>query len=136
VLRRLGERPSKLVTFAPLVLIVEDHEDTRSAWSLYFRGEGYVVITATNGNEAIARALGESPDAIVMDLLMPCLDGWETAALLRSYGRTHDIPIVACSAVGDGTRKARALAAGCDAFVEKPCMPGELEQAIRRVLGA
>jgi two-component system cell cycle response regulator DivK len=124
-------RQSSGETVISLVLLVEDHDDTRSAWREFFEEAGYHVTEASNGNEALAAALADPPDVVVLDLTMPELDGWETARLFRSYPTTRAIPIVACSALSDAVSRERALAAGCDYFVAKPCFPEVLVAAVR-----
>jgi two-component system, OmpR family, phosphate regulon response regulator PhoB len=120
----------------PLLLVVEDHEDTRVLYAECLSKAGFRVQVATNGNEALVVALAEPPDAIVLDLAMPRLDGWETARLLRAYGRTRTIPIVACTARTDSYDVARAKDAGCDRVVFKPCSPEELEKVVRQAIPA
>jgi two-component system cell cycle response regulator DivK len=127
---------SSVVALPPLVLIVEDHEETRMAWTEYFEQIGFRVAGAADGNAAVAAALLYLPDAIVMDLTMPLLDGWEATRLLKSYMGTRRIPIVACSAYGYAGGKKRALEAGCSTFVPKPCRPDELAETVERLLAA
>jgi CheY-like chemotaxis protein len=117
-----------------LILIVEDHEDTRTLYEDHLRMAGYQVIGASDGNQAIKLALARHPDAIVMDLAMPGLDGWEAIRLLRAYGPTRGVPILAVSARDDDVSQVRAYAAGCDVFLPKPCTPENLNNAVRRFL--
>jgi CheY-like chemotaxis protein len=119
-------------TTSTFILIVEDHDDTRAVYEAYFRAVGYEVEGASDGNEGIKLALARRPDAIVMDLTMPGLDGWEAIRLLRAYGSTRLVPIVALSGRDDPVSQVRAYAAGCDAFVAKPCTPEHLYERVRR----
>ena len=87
----------------------------------YLSYRGFVVETAADGFEAIDAAVRFRPAIILMDLMMPRMDGWEATHQLKADARTRDIPIIALSAHSqtDGDRRARA--AGCAAFISKPC---------------
>jgi CheY-like chemotaxis protein len=117
-----------------LALLVDDDADTREMYGMYLRAGGYQVLISTNGIEAIESAEREHPDVIVMDLMMPRLDGWEATRHLKGNSRTRRIPIIACTGHVIGSSAERALDAGCDAYVTKPCSPPDLLAEIRRVL--
>jgi two-component system cell cycle response regulator DivK len=118
----------------PLALVVDDDVDTREMYGMYLRASGFRVLIATNGIEAIESAEREHPDVIVMDLMMPRLDGWEAIRRLKRDWRTRRIPIIACTGHVIGSSAERALDAGCDAYVTKPCSPPDLLAEIRRIL--
>ena len=106
---------------APLVLLVDDSASARDLYRQYLSFVGYAVEVAKNGEEAIERAAELIPDIIVMDLMMPGLDGLEaTRALKKAPGLRH-IPIVAVTAYGTYFPTEWALSAGCDAYLSKPC---------------
>lgn len=116
------------------VLLVDDYPDAREMYSEYLQYSGFEVIEASNGMEAIQRAVDDAPDIILMDLSLPVMDGWEATRRLKADARTAGIPIVALTGhalagISDGAKKA-----GCDAFVTKPCLPEDLVQEIRKVL--
>jgi DNA-binding response OmpR family regulator len=117
----------------PLLLVVEDDESTRILYAECL-SKGFRVQVAANGNEALRAALVEPPDAVVLDLTMPHLDGWETARLLRSYKPTETIPIVACTGRTDSYDVDLAMDVGCSCVVFKPCLPKELEEVVRNLL--
>jgi CheY-like chemotaxis protein len=119
---------------SPLILLVDDSRDVRSMYGEYLVQAGFRVETAANGNEAVALTLALAPHFILMDLDMPGLDGWEAARLIRSYRPTRSIPIVALSGLHDTASVTRAMSAGCNRFVPKPCMPEDLEGVIRQTL--
>ena len=102
----------------PAVLIAEDHEDSRDALCTLLEAFGYQVHLAANGFEAVAEARAHRPDLILMDMMMPGMDGLEATRTLRSDPDFPRIPIVAVTAM-DGARE-RVLAAGCDDWVAKP----------------
>jgi two-component system phosphate regulon response regulator PhoB len=121
-----GARPQRKV------LIVEDHGDTRDLLVEQFRDAGYQVETAADGNEAVAVALRMRPDAIILDLAMPLLNGVDALAIFRSYPTTMAIPIVVYTANASMLHK-RPLA--YDALIEKPGLPEDVEQAVSNLLG-
>src|SRR5438132_1205659 len=116
----------------PVVLVVDDDRDARELYRLYLKAMGCRVFTARDGLAAIAKARRRHPDVIVMDLLMPRLDGWGAAARLKSEEATRLIPIIALSAVQ--ISRASARAAGCDGYLAKPCLPELLWWEIRALL--
>ena len=119
---------------APLVLLVDDYADAREMYGFYLGRRGYRVEEAADGHEALDKALALSPDVILMDLSLPGIDGWELARILKGDGRTSAIPIIALTAHALHGEQARALEAGCDAFVTKPCLPHALADELARVL--
>jgi CheY-like chemotaxis protein len=113
------------------ILIVEDHEDTRDLLVEHLRDSGYEVATADNGNDAIAAALSTRPDAIVLDLAMPVLDGVDALAVLRSYPATMTTPVVVYTA-NIAMLKRRAVS--YDVLIEKPARPEDVERAVASLL--
>ena len=119
---------------SPLVLIVEDDLDARMLYAREFLIHGFRVTTAMDGEMAFRDALAFRPDAIVMDLSLPRVDGWEAARRLKTDARTASIPVLACTAHAVGSAPERALVAGCDAFLAKPCLPPEVVREVQRLL--
>jgi CheY-like chemotaxis protein len=118
----------------PLILIVDDSFDTRSLYGECLVDAGYSVACAADGNSALTLALSVVPDLVLLDLQMPGLDGWEAARLLRSYAPTRPIPIIAVSGHHDSPSVVRAMEAGCNRFIAKPCTPEELVRIIETTL--
>ena len=118
----------------PLILVVDDALDARLIWSEFLFDAGYLVALATNGNEALARALSDVPDLVLLDMHMPGLDGWEAARLMRAYAPTCSIPIIALSGHHDPETVKRAMDAGCNRFVSKPCDLDALKSIIEVML--
>ncbi len=118
----------------PLVLIVDDFDDNREMFMEFLSISGFRVAQATTGKEAIEQAFSLLPDVILMDLSLPELDGIEATRFLKKDDRTKWIPILALTghAVAGHSRDARA--AGCAAFLTKPCLPEVLLDEIRRML--
>lgn len=102
----------------PLVLIAEDHEDSRDALRTLLDAFGYRVVEADNGRKAVELALAETPDLILMDMMMPQVDGFQATREMRAAPALRGVPIVALTAM-EGARE-RVLAAGCDDIVPKP----------------
>jgi CheY-like chemotaxis protein len=116
-----------------LVLLVEDHEDTRDMTVLYMGTKGIKVETALTGLQAITKAKEVVPDVIIMDLGLPGLDGWEATRQLKADAATRRIPIVAISGHARDSDEALAREAGCDIYLRKPCPPDVLLDAVLSV---
>jgi two-component system cell cycle response regulator DivK len=118
----------------PLVLLVDDIEDCRDVYGQFLRHTGYEVVEACDGQEALAKASALRPDAIVMDLWMPHLDGWESIRRLKSTPATAGIPVLVLT--GDAYAQARreAESAGCQAYLVKPCLPMDVAAQVGRLL--
>ena len=116
----------------PVVLVAGDDAAARMIYRMYLRTRGCRVLTARDGALAVSKAIRYRPDVIVMDLVMPRLDGWAAARQLKNRRATARIPIIAVSAVLSARDSARA--AGCDAYLAKPCLPELLWCEIRVIL--
>ena len=119
----------------PLVLIVEDHVDTRLMYAEYLRFTGLTVTEARDALTGVAKAIALRPNVIVMDLMLPGVDGWEAIRRLRMNAQTARLPIIVITGHEhkDYLRHA-AIAAGADAYLIKPCLPSRLGSEIQRVL--
>jgi two-component system cell cycle response regulator DivK len=115
------------------ILLVDDYEVNRDLYREYLSFCGFDVVEARNGSEAIELAFANRPDLIVMDLGMPLLDGWAATKLLKSDGRTRNVPIVVVSGFTQQRHEQAARQAGADAFLPKPCL-GELVKEVGRLL--
>ena len=102
----------------PVVLIAEDHEDSRDALRTLLDALGYRVLVARNGAEAVEVARAARPDLILMDMMMPAVDGFEATRTLRADPGFREVPIVAITAM-EGAREA-VFEAGCSDVVVKP----------------
>ena len=122
-------------TTTPLVLIVDDYAEGREICAEYLAFRGFRVATAEDGIEALEKTRDLLPDVILMDLSLPRLDGWEASRTLKGDERTRHIPIIALTAHALSSARDRAVAAGCDSVVTKPCLPRRLEAEVRHHLG-
>jgi CheY-like chemotaxis protein len=100
----------------PRILVVDDEPDIRATVSAILASEGYLVVEARNGAEALVAVEEQTPDVVLLDMRMPVLDGWGFASELRRRG--HEVPIVVMTAARDASRWAAEIAAS--AFVAKP----------------
>ena len=116
------------------MLIVEDHRDQREMYASFFTAKGFRVFTATDGRTGLLAARAEMPDVIVMDLSLPHMDGWEATRRLKRDPATQHIPVVACTAHVLGRSCERAVDAGCNAYLTKPCLPVDLFTEVQRLL--
>jgi CheY-like chemotaxis protein len=120
----------------PLVLVVDDVEHGREIFAEYLEFRGFRVATAADGLEALDKAFELLPDIILMDLSLPGLDGWEATRRLKVDERTKSIPVIALTAHALASAHDKAMAAGCDSVVTKPCPPRDLDAEVRRLLAA
>ncbi len=125
-----------LTDHVPLILLVDDFQDNREMYAMYLEHSGLRVAEAANGHEALEQAFSLLPDLILMDLSLPGIDGWEVTRRLKADERTKKIPVLALTSHALEGYSEGARAAGCDAFVTKPCLPEELLNQIRKVLAA
>lgn len=119
----------------PLVLLVEDDRDGRRMFADWLEHAGFRVEQAHNGLQALERALDVRPDAILTDLNIPGIDGYELTRRLKADERTEHIPILAVTGYGPFTNDpSRADRAGCDAILPKPCDPDDVETTLRDLI--
>jgi CheY-like chemotaxis protein len=123
------------MTSAVTVLLVEDTEDNRFMMRRLLEMSGYLVVEATNGEEAVKLAEAESPGLILMDLSLPVIDGIAATRLNRKIPNSAYTPIIAVSAHDTTDFLTEALQAGCNSYITKPIDFNELEQLIVRELG-
>ena len=116
------------------ILLVEDFDDTRLIMKLWLIKQGYRVIEAENGEDAVTLAEQNQPDLIIMDMMMPGLNGLDATRRIRQYQSLQQTPIVAVSAYGANEYRAKAIAAGCDEYVSTPFEPDALGALIQRLL--
>ncbi len=96
--------------------------------------EGYQVLTANNGDEAIATATSETPDLVILDIMMPRLDGYQTCERLKADDATKDIPVVFLSAKAQQTDIEKGKSYGVEEYLTKPFDPTELLEVVERLV--
>jgi DNA-binding response OmpR family regulator len=120
----------------PLVLIIEDTTDLRDLFAAELATDGFLVIDAIDGEVGLEKAQRFRPDAIVLDLMLPGINGFNVARMLRSDDRTRDIAIVAVTALSSDRLRAMALESGCDSCLTKPVLGAAVVAELMRLLVA
>ena len=113
------------------VLVVDDEPNIREVVGLYLRREGYAVVSATDGEEALGLFRRERPDLVVLDLILPGMDGIEVCRRMREERR---VPLIMLTARGEEADRAVGLEAGADDYVVKPFRPRELMARVSALL--
>ena len=116
------------------ILIVEDNRDMRDLLAHCVQLTGYAPILASHGKEGLEKANAEKPDLILMDMMMPIMDGWQATKALRACRETKDIPILATTAVFRSDDLKACLDAGGNGYLVKPFNGVDLQRKIREML--
>ncbi len=112
------------------VLVVEDHPDMRELLVWQMELMGFLPITAKHGEEGVEKAIEEKPHLILMDIMMPGMDGLEATRLIRANPETQDIPILAATVLFRESDQRSCLEAGCNDIILKPFTFQELQEKI------
>jgi CheY-like chemotaxis protein len=121
----------------PRILLVEDNEMNRDMLSRRLARNGFEVVVAVDGGQAVTMASAEKPDLILMDMSLPVMDGLEATRHIKAAPSTRSIPVIALTANALVEDRERALAAGCDDFDTKPVeLPRLLEKIRKQLNGA
>jgi len=113
------------------ILVVDDEKDIVSALEIYLKAEGYRVLSACNGKEALAATAREDVHLILMDIMMPVMDGLTAMAQLR---QTSNVPVILLTAKGEDTDKVLGLNVGADDYITKPFNPIEVMARVKSQL--
>ena len=116
---------------SPVVLLVEDEAAQRTVLTYNLEAEGFRVLQADNGEDALLLVEEEGPDLIILDWMMPKLSGIETCRRLKSRNETRDIPVLMLSARAEEVDRVRGLETGADDYVVKPYSVAELMARVR-----
>ncbi len=116
------------------ILIVEDNPDMRELLALRVQVTGYLPVLASDGKDGVEKANADKPDLILMDMMMPVMDGWQAARALRASRETKDIPILATTALFRSEDLKSCLDAGCNGYIVKPFNGVDLQRKIRDLL--
>lgn len=139
-LQRIAARHDRVRTVertdpGPLVLLADDFEDTRELYRDFLQLQGYRVVTASDGHEAVERARACKPDIILLDIRMPNMTGTEAMRMLKQDAGLARTPMLALTAHALPAERERFLALGFDAVLPKPCLPEQLQAAIEGRIG-
>ncbi|GAB4512475.1 MAG: hypothetical protein Tsb0020_30500 [Haliangiales bacterium] len=128
---------TKAASDAPqTILVVDDDPEILGMLDVRLSKHGYRVVSASDGEAALACALSEQPDLVVLDVMMPRMNGWEVARALRQDPATKDVKIVMLTAIGSQMNEMTSPLYGVDAYLDKPFQFGELEAQIDELLGS
>jgi phosphate regulon transcriptional regulator PhoB len=119
---------------ASRVLIVEDEPDIRDLLAFHLERDGYQVTRATTGSEALRQVRATPPDLVILDLMLPEMDGLEVCRRLRTDGATAGLPVIMLTAKGDEVDRVVGLEIGADDYIVKPFSPKEVLARVRAVL--
>jgi DNA-binding response OmpR family regulator len=116
------------------ILIAEDSDDLRGMLRQFLERNGYKVLEAVDGREAVAVALGERPDLVLMDLGLPGADGLTAVVEIREQIPAAEMPVIMVSAYDRLEYRTEAISAGCSGYVTKPVDPSDLLRTINLLL--
>jgi twitching motility two-component system response regulator PilH len=122
------------LTLVGTILIVEDSPSELELMSHYLKESGYKVITASGAKEALEQAISQNPDAIVTDVVMPGMSGFELCRSLKRNPTTQKVPIVICSSKNLEIDRLWAMKQGADVYITKPYTREQLLRAIKSVV--
>jgi two-component system alkaline phosphatase synthesis response regulator PhoP len=117
------------------ILVAEDEADIRGLIVFSLQYAGFQVIEASNGKEALDKALAENPDLVLLDVRMPRMNGYEVCRVLKAQETTRRIPVVFLSARGQEAEIKQGLELGAEEYILKPFAPDELYRRVKGVLG-
>jgi DNA-binding response OmpR family regulator len=118
----------------PRILVVEDSQDIADLIGHYLQGAGYLTTMAANGSDGLRLARATPPDAVILDLMLPGMDGLQVCQALRGEPATAAIPIIMLTARGEESDRVRGLELGADDYVTKPFSPKELVARVSALL--
>ena len=117
------------------ILVIDDHPETLSIIQRVLQQHGYTVLGARSGFRGLSLAESENPDMVLVDGMMPEMDGWEVCRRLREMPKLKDMPIIMFTAVDEAEQKLAGFDAGADDYLTKPTEPAELVERVKMMLG-
>lgn len=118
----------------PVILAVDDDEDSLLLLSYVLEPLNCTILTETNGQSALDRAVLSKPDLILLDIVLPGINGVDCIQFLKQHPETKHVPIIAITALASSEERQQILQMGCNDYISKPYMLDELEAIIRRYL--
>jgi DNA-binding response OmpR family regulator len=118
----------------PRLLVVEDNADIAELIRRYLERAGHEVVTLASGADALPHARAAVPDVIILDVMLPGMDGWQVCQALRRDTETSNVPIILLTARGEEADRVRGLEIGADDYVTKPFSPKELVARVTALL--
>ena len=117
------------------ILIADDEEDIKMVLQMYLENCGYEVVTAFDGLDAASKIRETKPDLVLMDIMMPVIDGVEVTRQIKSDDATKDIPVVMLTAAAQSAMVDKAMEAGASDYIAKPFEPEQVQEAITKLIG-
>jgi two-component system alkaline phosphatase synthesis response regulator PhoP/two-component system response regulator VicR len=118
------------------IMIIEDEDNLIELLKVNLMAEGFSVSVASNGIEGLKRTEDERPDAVILDVRLPLMDGWKVCQRLKENAKTKSIPIIILTAASQKSDAAEAKRVGCDLFLTKPFDPIELVKIVKQIITA
>jgi len=118
------------------ILIIEDHADMRELLTWQVELMGFAALAAKQGAEGLQKAQSEKPDLIILDIMMPGMDGWQAAQELKANSATKDIPILAATALFRDVDLKTCMDSGCNGYIVKPFTFQELQAKVKELIPA
>ena len=118
------------------ILIIEDHADMRELLTWQVELMGFAALAAKQGSEGLQKAQSENPDLIILDIMMPGMDGWQAARELKANPATKDIPILAATALFRDSDLKTCIDFGCNGYIVKPFTFQELQGKVKELIPA
>jgi two-component system, cell cycle response regulator DivK len=128
-------RSAESIMVLKRVLVVEDDADHRDICVTILRHHHYEVVEAADGEEALRRVGECPPDLVLMDAMLPVMDGWQATATLKGAPETKHIPVVILTALAMAPDRERSVEVGANAYIAKPCDPKRVVEEVRRIIG-
>jgi twitching motility two-component system response regulator PilH len=116
------------------VLVVEDSPPQREMIATLLKDSGLSVISAIDGQEALEQIQNSCPDLVVMDIVMPRMNGYELCRKIKTDPKTEKVPVVMCSSKGEEFDRYWGMRQGADAYIAKPFQPQELVSTVKQLL--
>ena len=117
------------------ILLADDEEDIKTVIKLYLESKGYDVVTSYDGLDTLDKVKAEKPDLILLDIMMPVINGFEVCKQLKADENTSHIPIVMLSAASHADSVEQAMEAGAVDYIMKPFEPPRIEAILKKILG-
>ncbi len=124
------------MTMKPKILLVDDSNTVLMMMSMTLTASGYQVVTATDGEEGVAKAASEKPDLILLDIVMPKMNGIEACRMIRARPATAHIPIIMVTTRSESKNVEASFSNGCNDYVNKPINKSELLAKVRKLLSS
>lgn len=116
------------------ILVVEDFDALRDVYEIFLSRDGYQVATVANGLEAIDALRNDTPDLILLDMLLPHVSGWDLLRFIRGIPKWQGIPVIVVSALSEAPNVAQGWSLGCTSYLEKPVDMEDLCLLVNRIL--